>query len=214
MMAASKITGTTTYPIICVFDDQQHRTVHIHQTSVQSLQAGPVSHSAVGQSPGVTLHASWQATGELRGERGCNWWCFSDLKWPHLMRLRSGDLHGTFSMSVSCNRSLVSLSIGRASADRSQSQLPKLCLRLASSMVMILENKELMCKSKDNMCVRVCWKDFMLTSQLQEAGSPKKLSIMSSSSFSTTTNPCSRASFPYTSGDHWTKNEYRWSTLK
>lgn len=71
MMAASK-----THPIVCVFDDQQHRTVHVHQTSVQGLQAGPMFHSAVGQSPGVTLHAGWQATGELRGEWGHNRRCF------------------------------------------------------------------------------------------------------------------------------------------
>lgn len=33
--------------IIHVFDDQQHRTVHVGQAPVQSLQAGPVFHSAV-----------------------------------------------------------------------------------------------------------------------------------------------------------------------
>lgn len=66
------------------------------------------------------------------------------------------DVCGTFSMSVSCSRSLVSLSIGRASADKSQSQLPKLWRRLASSMVMILEQKEQVCKSKVNPTVCVC----------------------------------------------------------
>lgn len=62
-------------------------------------------------------------------------------------------------MSVSCSRSLVSLSIGRASADKSQSQLPKLCLRLASSRVMIFGgNKRVQIKGQQQMCVcvRVC----------------------------------------------------------
>lgn len=60
-------------------------------------------------------------------------------------------------MSVSCSRSLVSLSIGSASADKSQSQLPKLCLRLASSMVMILE-KISRCANQRTapQCVCVC----------------------------------------------------------
>lgn len=60
-------------------------------------------------------------------------------------------------MSVSCSRSLVSLSIGRTSADKSQSQLPKLCLRLASSMVMILE-KISRCANQQTTtrCVCVC----------------------------------------------------------
>lgn len=56
-------------PIICVFDHQQHRTVHVRQTPVQGLQAGPVSHSAVDQPPGVALHAGRQAGGELRAGR-------------------------------------------------------------------------------------------------------------------------------------------------
>lgn len=172
-------------------------------------------HSAVDQAPGIPLHAGRQATGELRGRK-------------RLMTFRSDvtlltvaatcNLPGTFSMSVSCSRSLASLSIGRASNDKSQSQLPKLCLRLASSMVMILEKRSRCANQRTTtQCECVCVLSGFypaLTSQLQEAGSPKKLSIMSSSSFSTTTNPCSRASFPYTSGDHWTKNEYRWSTLK
>lgn len=40
-------------------------------------------------------------------------------------------------MCVSCSRSLASLSMGSASTDKSPSQLLKLCLRFASSMVMI-----------------------------------------------------------------------------
>lgn len=65
------------------------------------------------------------------------------------------NLKGTFSMSVSCSRWLVSLSIGRVSADKSQSQLPKLCLRLASSMVMIWD-KISRCKSEHNNTLCVC----------------------------------------------------------
>lgn len=111
-------------------------------------------HSAVDQAPGVPLHTGRQATGELRGRKG-------------LMILRSDvtlltvaascNLPGTFSMSVSCSRSLASLSIGRASNDKSQSQLPKLCLRLASSMVMILEKRSRCANQRTTtQCVCVC----------------------------------------------------------
>lgn len=111
-------------------------------------------HSAVDQAPGVPLHAGRQATGELRGRK-------------RLMILRSDvtlltvaawcNLPGTFSMSVSCSRSLASLSIGRASNDKSQSQLPKLCLRLASSMVMILEKRSRCANQRTTtQCVCVC----------------------------------------------------------
>lgn len=121
-------------------------------------------------------------------------------------------------MCASCSRSLVSLRMGSASTDSSPSQLPKLCLRFASSMVMIWEqNEQVNIKEKSKTQRLHCWcktGSGCFTSQLQDAGSLKKLSIMSSSSFSTTTKPCSRASFPYTSGDHWTKNAYRASTLE
>lgn len=60
--------------VIHVFDDEQNRTVHICQVSVQSLEAGPVSLSAVGQSPGVTLHTGWQATGELENKQIISSW--------------------------------------------------------------------------------------------------------------------------------------------
>lgn len=60
------------YLVIHVFDDQQHWTVHVYQAPVQSLQAGPMFHSTIGQSPGVTLHTGWQATGELEGKTSRN----------------------------------------------------------------------------------------------------------------------------------------------
>lgn len=53
------------YLVVRVFNNQQHRTVHIYQIPVQRLEAGAVFHSAVGESPRVTLHAGRQATGQL-----------------------------------------------------------------------------------------------------------------------------------------------------
>lgn len=53
------------YLIIHVFDDQQHRAVHICNVPVQSLQTAAMFFSAVDQSPRVSLHASRQATSQL-----------------------------------------------------------------------------------------------------------------------------------------------------
>lgn len=54
--------------MIHVFDDQQNRTIYIRQVPVQSLQTATVSLCAVGQSPWISLHTSWQAAGKLAGE--------------------------------------------------------------------------------------------------------------------------------------------------
>ena len=49
----------TVYLVVHVFDDQQHRTVHVHQHPVQGLEAGPMLHGAVDESPRVTLNTGW-----------------------------------------------------------------------------------------------------------------------------------------------------------
>lgn len=56
-----------TYLVVHVFDDEQHRTVHVRQAPVQSLEAGAMLHRAVGQSPGITLHTGRQAARQLEG---------------------------------------------------------------------------------------------------------------------------------------------------